>query len=157
MPIGSGVTTNIPILPRAAVTDRQAVRQLQRLMTWLEAFKECFGRCADARAASICARRAQRQRAQVDGSDVGACHPSRIVQGVSALHHRRAVDCGSRLAAAAGAAAGARRHPDLRRDQLSETRHPFGRRRSPVLRHAREDCQSSGRGDGRTVDVGATE
>src|SRR5262245_25094325 len=71
--------------------------------------------CTKARTASLCARVAQRQRAQVDGSGVGACHRRGLPPSVSAFHNRRSMGCGSRLATPPGVAPGTRRHRDLRR------------------------------------------
>src|SRR6516165_12178098 len=76
--------------------------------------------------ATLRARVAQRQRAQVDGGDVGARDRSRLVSSVPALYYRRAVEGRAGLAAAAHADPGTRRAAHFRRHELSQTGHRIG-------------------------------
>ena len=77
--------------------------------------------------------RVQRQRAQVDAGDAGSRDRAGRVSGLSALHHPRAVGCEPGLASPASGHSGTARHPDPRRDQLSQTGPALGRRGAPVL------------------------
>src|SRR6266849_8577376 len=110
---------------------------------------------AAARAADVRARRVQRQRSQVDAGDAGPRHAAGHLPSLSAFHHAR--DLGRRpdLAASARGAARAPRRVDHRRDQFSQTGHPFGRRGASVLRRAGQDRELPSRGDGRALDRGA--
>src|SRR5215469_5818979 len=84
--------------------------------------------------ATLCARVAQRQRAQVDGSDVGARDGSRLLSGLPALYYRRAVENRAGVAAAAPVDPGTRRAAHFRRHELSQTGHRVGWRRPSILR-----------------------
>jgi len=63
--------------------------------------------------ADLRAGRVQRQRAEVDAADAGACHRVRSLSSLSTLHHARAVGCGAGLAPPACCAPGTARrlHP----------------------------------------------
>ena len=76
---------------------------------------------------------AQRQPAQVDGSDAGAGDRSRGLSSVPTLHHRCAVECRRRLALPAGGAARTRRAGDLRWHEFPQARDVLGRGGPPVL------------------------
>ena len=75
---------------------------------------------AGARVAALRPGIAQRQRAQIHGSDAGARDRPGIVPSLPALHHRRAVECRRRVAAAARGRAGTRRPADFRWDEFSQ-------------------------------------
>ncbi len=76
---------------------------------------------------------AQRQPAQVDGSDAGAGDRSRGLSSVPTLHHRCAVECRRRLALPAGGAARTRRAGDLRWHEFPQARDVLDRGGPPVL------------------------
>src|SRR5215211_5914419 len=107
------------------------------------------------RAASVCDRRAERQPPHVDGGDVGTPQRSGGVSGLPALHHACAVERGVGLEAVACTGARTHRRADSRRDELSQARHGLGRRRTAVLRRARQGGELSDSGHGRVVDRGA--
>src|SRR5206468_3027922 len=71
--------------------------------------------------ASVCDRSAERQSAQVDGSDVGAPERSGHLSSLSALHYACAVGGRRGLDAVAGGGAGSDRGPDPRWHELSQT------------------------------------
>ena len=99
---------------------------------------------AGARVAALRPGVAQRQRAQIDGSDAGARDRPGIVPSLPALHHRCAVERRRRVAATARGRAGTRRPADFRRDELSQTGPALGRRGAPVLWRAGQDRQLPG-------------
>jgi hypothetical protein len=101
---------------------------------------------------SLSARVAERQPAQVDERDARARQRSRELSGLSAFHHRRAVDGSRGVAPPAGQAARSRWGADSRRHQLSQAGPTLGGRGAPVLRHLGQDRELPSRGDGGVVD-----
>ncbi len=91
--------------------------------------------------ASLPARAAGGQSAQVDAGDARAGHRPRSLPELPALHHARDVGVDIGVAAPAGAAARARRDAGDRRHQLPQARHTLRRRGAAVLRRARQDRQ----------------
>ena len=105
--------------------------------------------------AAVCPGLAQRQCAQVDGSDAGSRDRAGVLSSVPTLHYRCAVEGRPRLAAPAGGAARTRRPADHRRHEFPQTRAPLGRGGAAVLWDAGQGRQLPGGGDGRPVDRGA--
>jgi hypothetical protein len=105
--------------------------------------------------ASVCDRLAERQPAQVHGSDVGAPQRSRDLSSLPAFHHACAVGSRDALETAARARPGAHRGADSRRDEFPETRFGLGGRGPTVLRRARQSCQLPDGSHGCVVDRGA--
>src|SRR5438552_15652072 len=107
---------------------------------------------ASARPSTVRSRAAQRQRAQVDGSNAGARDRAWFLSSVPAFHHRCTV--GYRLCLATTARLDSRTQgpPDLRWHQLSQTRHPVGGSGASVLWGVGKNRQLPGGGDGGAVE-----
>src|SRR6516225_81449 len=102
--------------------------------------------------ATLRATVAQRQHAQVDGSDVGARDRSRLLSGVPALYYRCAVENRAGVAAAAPVDSRTRRAAHFRRHELSQAGPRVGWRRTSILRGPWEDRELPGRDDRCAVD-----